>query len=60
MATSMGDATSLASMDSVENLTELDDIKKALERLSKQEVSTFNNLFAEKRVMLAAEVNRPQ
>jgi hypothetical protein len=35
----MGDATSLASMDSIENLTELDDIKKALERLSKQEVS---------------------
>ncbi|KAL8591236.1 hypothetical protein ACOMHN_017560 [Nucella lapillus] len=37
MATSMGDATSMASMDSVENLTEIDDIKKALERLSKQE-----------------------
>ncbi|XP_076448808.1 conserved oligomeric Golgi complex subunit 4-like [Babylonia areolata] len=37
MATSMGDATSMASMDSVENLTEIDDIKKALERLSKHE-----------------------
>ena len=38
MATPIGDATSMASMDSVENLTDLDDIKKALERLSKQEV----------------------
>ncbi|XP_070191423.1 conserved oligomeric Golgi complex subunit 4-like [Littorina saxatilis] len=44
MATSMGDATSLASMDSVENLTEIDDIKKALERLSEQEAEVEEDL----------------
>ena len=60
MATSMGDATSLASMDSVENLTELDEIKKALERLSKQEVSALIKLFAQKRVILASEATCPQ
>lgn len=42
MATSMNDATSLASIDSVENLTELEEIKRALEHIGKHEVSFVN------------------
>lgn len=47
MATSIVDATSSASMDSIENLTELDEIKKALEQLGKQEVIFGYSLIAQ-------------
>ncbi|XP_025115795.1 conserved oligomeric Golgi complex subunit 4-like isoform X1 [Pomacea canaliculata] len=46
MATSIVDATSSASMDSIENLTELDEIKKALEQLGKQEEHVEQELKA--------------